>query len=167
MASGEAKDLSESEQRRMDEYQDDDMEGAAEGEGEPDHDEWLAAAAAHQAATAGLATAAADPSAVGAALAPPKPSLQPSVSTAMRGMHVAAAGGAAPAAAEALPPAADRSSGADDAAARKNALDDEDTDDDEDDELSPEEQEKADHIANINSVIAAAEAAGFSFGSES
>jgi hypothetical protein len=51
------------------------------------------------------------------------------------------------------------------AAASKHALDDEDeTDEESEHELTPEEQKNDDHIAHVNSVIAAAEAAGFTFG---
>ena len=98
---------------------------------------------------------------------PLMPTLQPSVGTAMAqkmsNVHVAA-----PAAAlEPAAPSGSASSGpaGEPAAASKHALDDEDeTDEESEHELTPEEQKNDDHIAHVNSVIAAAEAAGFTFG---
>ena len=98
---------------------------------------------------------------------PLMPTLQPSVGTAMAqkigGMQVAEAA----AALEPAAPSGSASSGpaGEPAAASKHALDDEDeTDEESEHELTPEEQKNADHIAHVNSVIAAAEAAGFTFG---
>ena len=168
MASGEGKELSESEQQRMDEYQDDDMEGAGEYEGEgEDHEEFLAKHAAHLAATAGLAKAAAVPSAVSAAAAPPKPSLQPSISTAMRGIHVATGGGAAPAAGTALPFGKDRTAAADKLAGKKEAESESESDSDTDEEevdTRTDEQKQQDEIANaISAEITRVESLGYKF----
>ena len=98
---------------------------------------------------------------------PLMPTLQPSVGTAMAqkigGMQVAEAA----AALEPAAPSGSASSGpaGEPAAASKHALDDEDeTDEESEHELTPEEQKNDDHIAHVNSVIAAAEAAGFTFG---
>ena len=97
---------------------------------------------------------------------PLMPTLQPSIGTAMAqkigGMQVAA-----PAAAlEPAAPSGSASSGpaGEPAAASKHALDDEDETDEDEEQLTPEEQKNDDHIAHVNSVIAAAEAAGFTFG---
>ena len=95
---------------------------------------------------------------------PLMPTLQPSVGTAMAqkmsNVHVAA-----PAAAPAAPSGSASGTAEKPAAASKHALDDEDaTDEESEHELTPEEQANADHIAHVNSVIAAAEAAGFTFG---
>ena len=96
---------------------------------------------------------------------PPPPALQPSVGTAMAqkigGMQVAEA-------AAALEPAAPSGSASGTAekpaAASKHALDDEDaTDEESEHELSPEEQKNDEHVKNVEAVIAAAEAAGFTF----
>ena len=79
------------------------------------------------------------------------------------GMQVAEAA----AALEPAAPSGSASSGpaGEPAAASKHALDDEDeTDEESEHELTPEEQKNDDHIAHVNSVIAAAEAAGFTFG---
>ena len=97
---------------------------------------------------------------------PLMPTLQPSVGTAMAqkigGMQVAEAA----AALEPAAPSGSASSGpaGEPAAASKHALDDEDETDEDEEQLSPEEQKNDDHIAHVNSVIAAAEAAGFTFG---
>ena len=70
-----------------------------------------------------------------------------------------------PAAAPAAPSGSASGTAEKPAAASKHALDDEDeTDEESEHELTPEEQANADHIAHVNSVIAAAEAAGFTFG---
>ena len=98
---------------------------------------------------------------------PLMPTLQPSVGTAMAqkigGMQVAA-----PAAAlEPAAPSGSASSGpaGEPAAASKHALDDEDeTDEESEHELTPEEQKNDEHVKNVEAVIAAAEAAGFTFG---
>ena len=167
MASDEGKELSASEERRLDEYEDDEMEGAGEGEGEgEDHEEWLAAAAAHQAATAGLAKAAADPSAVGAAAAPLKPSLQPSgtsqLAAAMSSTHVGA-----PAAGTALPFGKDRTAAADNLAGKKGAESESESDSDTDEEevdTRTDEQKQQDEIANaISTEIARVELLGYKF----
>ena len=97
---------------------------------------------------------------------PLMPTLQPSVGTAMAqkigGMQVAEAA----AALEPAAPSGSASSGpaGEPAAASKHALDDEDETDEDEEQLTPEEQKNDDHIAHVNSVIAAAEAAGFTFG---
>jgi hypothetical protein len=167
MASDEGKELSASEERRLDEYEDDEMEGAGEGEGEgEDHEEWLAAAAAHQAATAAEATAAADPSAVGAAGAPPTVRLQPS-GTSQLGAQVANLRvAAAPAAGSALPSGAVRTAA--DNLAGKNVDEsesesDSDTDEEEVDTRT-DEQKQQDEIANaISTEIARVELLGYKF----
>ena len=97
---------------------------------------------------------------------PLMPTLQPSVGTAMAqkigGMQVAEAA----AALEPAAPSGSASSGpaGEPAAASKHALDDEDETDEDEEQLTPEEQKNAEHVKNVNSVIAAAEAAGFTFG---
>ena len=94
---------------------------------------------------------------------PLMPTLQPSVGTAMAqkigGMQVGE-----PAAAPAAPSGSASGTAEKPAAASKHALDDEDETDEDEEQLTPEEQANADHIAHVNSVIAAAEAAGFTFG---
>ena len=167
MASDEGKELSASEEQRMDEYEDDVMEGAGEGE---DHDEWqppwLAAAAAHQAATAEEAKAAADPSAVGAAAAPLKPSLQPSgtsqLAAAMSSTHVGA-----PAAGTALPFGKDRTAAADKLAGKKEAESESESDSDTDEEevdTRTDEQKQKDEIADaISAEIMRVESLGYKF----
>ena len=129
-----------------------DSQDAGGGGGESAEPAWLTAAAEDIKAkrTAGLATAAAVPSAVGAAPAPPKPVLQPSVSTAMRGMQVAAGGGAASAAATALPSGAVRTAAdklAEPAVAESESESDSNTDEEEIDTRT-DEQKQQDEIAN-------------------
>ena len=98
---------------------------------------------------------------------PLMPTLQPSIGTAMAqkigGMQVAEAA----AALEPAAPSGSASSGpaGEPAAASKHALDDEDeTDEESEHELTPEEQKNDEHVKNVEAVIAAAEAAGFTFG---
>ena len=96
---------------------------------------------------------------------PLMPTLQPSVGTAMA-QKMSNVSVAAPAAAPA-PSAGSASSGPVQKPAASSAhapeLSGSETDE-EDAELTPEEKANADHIAHVNSVIAAAEAAGFTFG---
>ena len=168
MASDEGKELSASEEQRMDEYEDDEMEAAGEGEGEgEDHEEFLAEAAAHLAATAEEAKAAADPSAVGAALAPLKPSLQHSgtsqLAAAMSSTHVGA-----PAAAAAVPFGKHRTAATVSATGGDSVggIGEEETDEESDDELNEEQQEKVAHVKKVEVVIADAKAAGFTFSNQ-
>ena len=94
---------------------------------------------------------------------PLMPTLQPSVGTAMAqkmsNVHVAA-----PAAAPAPSASAATATAKKPAAAAAGVSDEDATDEESEHELTPEEQKNADHIAHVNSVIAAAEAAGFTFG---
>ena len=95
---------------------------------------------------------------------PLMPTLQPSIGTAMAqkigGMQVGE-----PAAAPAAPSGSASGTAEKPAAASKHALDDEDeTDEESEHELSPEEQKNDEHVKNVEAVIAAAEAAGFTFG---
>ena len=94
---------------------------------------------------------------------PLMPTLQPSVGTAMAqkmsNVHVAA-----PAAAPAPSASAATATAKKPAAAAAGVSDEDATDEESEHELTPEEQANADHIAHVNSVIAAAEAAGFTFG---
>ena len=97
---------------------------------------------------------------------PLMPTLQPSVGTAMAqkigGIQVAEAA----AALEPAAPSGSASSGpaGEPAAAAAGVSDEDETDEESEHELTPEEQKNDDHIAHVNSVIAAAEAAGFTFG---
>jgi len=69
-----------------------------------------------------------------------------------------------PAAAPAAPSGSASGTAEKPAAASKHALDDEDaTDEESEHELSPEEQKNDEHVKNVEAVIAAAEAAGFTF----
>ena len=80
----------------------------------------------------------------------------------MGGMQVAEAA----AALEPAAPSGSASSGpaGEPAAASKHALDDEDETDEDEEQLTPEEQKNDEHVKNVEAVIAAAEAAGFTFG---
>ena len=94
---------------------------------------------------------------------PLMPTLQPSIGTAMAqkmsNVHVAA-----PAATPAAPSGSASGTAEKPAAASKHALDDEDETDEDEEQLSPEEQKNDEHVKNVEAVIAAAEAAGFTFG---
>ena len=94
---------------------------------------------------------------------PLMPTLQPSVGTAMAqkigGMQVGE-----PAAAPAAPSGSASGTAEKPAAASKHALDDEDETDEDEEQLTPEEQKNDEHVKNVEAVIAAAEAAGFTFG---
>ena len=99
---------------------------------------------------------------------PLMPTLQPSVGTAMAqkiggNVQVAAP---APLLATAAPSCGLQAEPREKpAAASKHALDDEDeTDEESEHELTPEEQKNDEHVKNVEAVIAAAEAAGFTFG---
>ena len=94
---------------------------------------------------------------------PLMPTLQPSVGTAMAqkigGMQVGE-----PAAAPAAPSGSASGTAEKPAAASKHALDDEDETDEDEEQLTPEEQKNDEHVKNVEAVIAAAKAAGFTFG---
>jgi hypothetical protein len=91
------------------------------------------------------------------------PTLQPSIGTAMAqkmsNVHVAA-----PAAAPAPSASAATATAKKPAAAAAGVSDEDATDEESEHELSPEEQKNAEHVKNVEAVIAAAEAAGFTFG---
>ena len=95
---------------------------------------------------------------------PLMPTLQPSVGTAMAqkmsNVHVAAP---APSASATAAPACGNAAGMEKSGPSASTIGEE-TDEESEHELTPEEQKNADHIAHVNSVIAAAEAAGFTFG---
>ena len=94
---------------------------------------------------------------------PLMPTLQPSVGTAMAqkmsNVHVAA-----PAAAPAPSASAATATAKKPAAAAAGVSDEDATDEESEHELTPEEQKNAEHVKNVEAVIAAAEAAGFTFG---
>ena len=94
---------------------------------------------------------------------PLMPTLQPSVGTAMAqkmsNVHVAA-----PAAAPAPSASAATATAKKPAAAAAGVSDEDAADEESEHELSPEEQKNAEHVNNVEAVIAAAEAAGFTFG---
>ena len=99
---------------------------------------------------------------------PLMPTLQPSVGTAMAqkmsNVHVAAPTAApAPSASATAAPACGNAAGMEKSGPSASTIGEE-TDEESEHELTPEEQKNADHIAHVNSVIAAAEAAGFTFG---
>ena len=160
-----ADELTPEEQERLDSYEEDDDMSGGGGGGEPDEPKWIAEAQADLEAkrTAGLATAAADPHAVGAAAVPLKPlvrSVTSQLAEAMTSTHVGA-----PAAAAALPSPAVRSSGADRTAAQDVAKSESDSDTDEDEvDTRTDEQKQQDEIANaISSEITRVESLGYKF----
>ena len=94
---------------------------------------------------------------------PLMPTLQPSVGTAMAqkmsNVHVAA-----PTAAPAPSASAATATAKKPAAAAAGVSDEDATDEESEHELTPEEQKNDEHVKNVEAVIAAAEAAGFTFG---
>ena len=94
---------------------------------------------------------------------PLMPTLQPSVGTAMAqkmsNVHVAA-----PAATPAPSASAATATAKKPAAAAAGVSDEDATDEESEHELTPEEQKNDEHVKNVEAVIAAAEAAGFTFG---
>ena len=95
---------------------------------------------------------------------PLMPTLQPSVGTAMAqkmsNVHVAAP---APSASATAAPACGNAAGMEKSGPSASTIGEE-TDEESEHELTPEEQKNDEHVKNVEAVIAAAEAAGFTFG---
>ena len=99
---------------------------------------------------------------------PLMPTLQPSVGTAMAqkmsNVHVAAPAAApAPSASATAAPACGNAAGMEKSGPSASTIGEE-TDEESEHELTPEEQKNDEHVKNVEAVIAAAEAAGFTFG---
>jgi hypothetical protein len=96
------------------------------------------------------------------------PTLQPSIGTAMAqnmsNVHVAAPAAApAPSASATAAPACGNAAGMEKSGPSASTIGEE-TDEESEHELTPEEQKNAEHVKKVEAVIAAAEAAGFTFG---
>jgi uncharacterized small protein (DUF1192 family) len=99
---------------------------------------------------------------------PLMPTLQPSIGTAMAqkmsNVHVAAPAAApAPSASATAAPACGNAAGMEKSGPSASTIGEE-TDEESEHELTPEEQKNDEHVKNVEAVIAAAEAAGFTFG---
>ena len=99
---------------------------------------------------------------------PLMPTLQPSIGTAMAqkmsNVHVAAPAAApAPSASATAAPACGNAAGMEKSGPSASTIGEE-TDEENEHELTPEEQKNDEHVKNVEAVIAAAEAAGFTFG---